>query len=202
LVGLSQLLTPVGKQANGDRRTLVEATPEGWWYSAFLPGSQWIAVFMTDADLLPPRSSWPSYWLNRVRDAPWTSARLAGYQIGGAPRVSAAGSAWLAPVGGPGWLAAGDSALSVDPLSSQGVLRALTSGMAAAEAIDGCLAGRPAAAVEYPQSLSAALHRYSVAHAAYYGRERRWPQSTFWRRRIQPSPAVASALGLSRSISP
>jgi flavin-dependent dehydrogenase len=193
LIGLSQLLTPIGKQANGDRRTLVEATPEGWWYSAFLPGSQWIAVFMTDADLLPPRSSWPRYWHTRIREAPWTSARLSGCQVGGAPRVSAANSSWLEPVGGRDWLAAGDAALAVDPLSSQGVSRALTSGMGAAEAIDCCLAGRPAAAVEYVQSLSAALHRYSVAHAAHYGRERRWPQSIFWRRRIQPSTTFTSA---------
>jgi flavin-dependent dehydrogenase len=198
LVGLSQLLIPIEKQANGDRRTLVEATPEGWWYSAFLPGSQWIAVFMTDADLLPPRSSWPMYWLARVRDAPWTRARLSGCQAAGAPRVSAASSSWLEPAGGPGWLAAGDAALAFDPLSSQGVSRALTSGMAAAEAIDGCLAGRPAAAVEYAQSISAALRRYSVAHAAHYGRERRWPQSAFWRRRIQPSTRITSESGSRR----
>ena len=201
LVGLSQLLTPVGKQANCDRRTLVEATPQGWWYSASLPGSQWIAVFMTDADLLPSRSSWSMYWLSRVRDAPWTMARLSACHIGGTPHVSAASSSWLEPVAGPGWLATGDAAMAVDPLSSQGVSRALTSGIAAAEAIDCCLAGRSAAAVEYAQSLSAALQRYSVAHAAHYGRERRWPQATFWCRRLQASTTFTSASG-PRSIPP
>src|SRR5437588_1372135 len=36
---------------------LVESAQHGWWYSVFLPGDKGLAIFFTDADLLPPGRS-------------------------------------------------------------------------------------------------------------------------------------------------
>src|SRR5438445_13201257 len=54
---------------------------------------------------------------------------------------SAAHSALLQPFAGPAWFAVGDAACSFDPLSSQGLLNALYTGLAAAEATDRNLSG-------------------------------------------------------------
>lgn len=61
-----------------------------------------------------------------------------------APQVSPASGAWLDPVCGEGWIACGDAALAFDPLSSQGLLGALASGVAAARAIS---SGNPSVAL-------------------------------------------------------
>jgi len=53
LVGIARLHDLRSDAVAEDSFTLVEAVPGGWWYSAFLPGRQLIAVFLTDADLRP-----------------------------------------------------------------------------------------------------------------------------------------------------
>src|SRR4028118_1738065 len=48
-----------------DTYTLVEAMPDGWWYSALLADGRLAAAFMTDVDLLAPAlaprapAAWP-----------------------------------------------------------------------------------------------------------------------------------------------
>jgi flavin-dependent dehydrogenase len=188
LVGVSGVLPAIRERSDCDHRTLVEATREGWWYSALLPTSRWMAVYMTDADLLPPgRSSWLAFWRARLNDTVYTRARLLACDVEAAPRVAAANSSRLDRVSGRGWLAAGDAALAFDPLSSQGLSQALTSGIAAAEALDRCLAGAPGAMHEYDTRAAAVFSEYTRLHALHYGRERRWPQSVFWRRRMERS---------------
>jgi flavin-dependent dehydrogenase len=84
---------------------------------------------------------------------------------------------------GPGWLACGDAAQTIDPLSSQGI------GYAFADAID---AGR--SYLEFLHADQKALQlreyrrrenflKYLRQRSDYYGSERRWTTSNFWNRR-------------------
>jgi flavin-dependent dehydrogenase len=164
------------------RFTFIEAVEEGWWYSAPLPGGRLVAAFMTDGDLdvvssLRDRDG----WMAAVRRAPVTAERVAAYEAGTvAPGIASANTSRLSSVAGPDWLAAGDAAVSFDPLSSQGILTALQSAVDAAAAIaDGSDAGLSRYA-----SLTAQRYRdYLVERARYYGAEHRWPDAPFWRRR-------------------
>jgi 2-polyprenyl-6-methoxyphenol hydroxylase-like FAD-dependent oxidoreductase len=88
---------------------------------------------------------------------------------------------------GAGWLAVGDAACSFDPLSSHGVTWALESGLAAARALDASFRGDRRALDDYADRVEAAFHNYLQARADFYGRERRWPDSPFWRRRHTPA---------------
>ena len=169
---------------DADACTLVEACADGWWYSAWLPDARLMAVYMTDADLLPrARATWPAFWQAQLRQTIHTRERLRGGAAPAALRVAAANSARLDCVSGSNWLAVGDAALSFDPLSSQGLLQALASGLRAGEAIHRCLAGEAAALNEYANQTEKLADNYARLRAAYYGRERRWPQSVFWQRR-------------------
>jgi 2-polyprenyl-6-methoxyphenol hydroxylase-like FAD-dependent oxidoreductase len=77
LVGLVRLIPSAASGPAADRRTLVEALEHGWWYTAPLPGGRHIAIFLTDADLLPTgRSEWGPFWRQQLQRAPHTSARL------------------------------------------------------------------------------------------------------------------------------
>ena len=59
-----------GDQSGTDTRTLVEAAEDGWWYSAWLPGSVLVVAFMTDADLVPhTRAHAIEQWWRRVERA-------------------------------------------------------------------------------------------------------------------------------------
>lgn len=68
-------------------------------------------------------------------------AELDGLAARGRVRSADVGWRALRHAAGPGWLAAGDAALVLDPASSHGVLRGLLSGLHAARLVRGVLAG-------------------------------------------------------------
>ena len=164
------------------RFTFIEATEDGWWYSAPLPGGRLVAAFMTDGDLevcssLRDREG----WLAAARRAPATSERIAAYEPGGEPpAIASANTSRLSSVAGPDWLAVGDAAVSFDPLSSQGIVTALESALEAAGAIAD---GGEAALARYASAAAQRYRDYLVERARYYGAEHRWPDAPFWRRR-------------------
>jgi flavin-dependent dehydrogenase len=98
-------------------------------------------------------------------------------------RVSAARSFRLESPTGPGWLAVGDAAMAVDPLSSMGILSALRSGVAAAATITAHLSGDEAALGRYSAEVAERFKTYLVERSAVYATERRWRALPFWKRR-------------------
>jgi flavin-dependent dehydrogenase len=173
-----------GQIEEGDSRTLVEASDGGWWYSARLPLGRLVVAWMTDADLIPRGTDGlESYWRACLQRTAHTHQRVARAEAESELRVVSAQSSRLDRVAGGGWFAVGDAAMSFDPLSSQGIVTALESGRLAAE----CIATSPSrSAVEVERYVSWSAHRFHTYRrewADYYGRERRWPESPFWRRR-------------------
>lgn len=164
------------------RFTLIEAVEDGWWYSAPLPHGRLVAAFMTDGDLevcasLRDREG----WLDAARRAPATHERIAAYAFDDAePHMASANTSRLSSVVGPDWLAAGDAAVSFDPLSSQGIMTALESALEAADAI---ACWNDAAMSRYAAVASQRYRDYLVERARYYSAEQRWPDAPFWRRR-------------------
>jgi flavin-dependent dehydrogenase len=184
LVGLVGLVPPDPASPNRDRRTLIEAVETGWWYTAPLPDGRRIAVFLTDADLLSAgRVARARTWRQQLGRAPHTRSRLVPDTPGVEPWIVPARTARLERVTSAGWLAVGDAACSFDPLSSQGVTSALESGLAAARALDASFRGDRRALDDYADRVEAEFRDYLHSRADYYGRERRWPGSPFWRRR-------------------
>jgi flavin-dependent dehydrogenase len=179
-----------------DPRTLVEAFADGWWYTAALPGGVRIAACMTDTDLARGMGiDGEDAWHALLREtAPRVGARLAGAEPVGEPVVRAARSRRLDPAAGEGWIAVGDAASTFDPLSSQGVLKALRSGIYAAYAAGDLLSrGDDAGMLRYRAFAAREFEGYLRTRARYYADEQRWPGSEFWRRRHAAAsrPAVA-----------
>jgi len=169
---------------DGDQRTILEATPDGWWYSARLPNGKVVAAFMTDADLLPRgHDNLRRFWGERLRDAALTTALWSNPDDVGELRVTFSGTVRLDRIGGPGWLAVGDAAVAFDPLSSQGILKAMDSGLHAAAAVADLLQGNRNALASYSEWLEAEFAAYTKNYFHYYGQVSRWPDRIFWRRR-------------------
>ena len=103
-------------------------------------------------------------------------------------RACPAGTAQAARLSGEGWLAVGEAAASFDPLSSQGLASAVLMGSRAGDAI---AHSDRASAIEAWVEVGAMLIAEHADLRTYYARlETRWPESTFWRRRQHPDPAL------------
>ncbi|TMQ20007.1 MAG: hypothetical protein E6J90_16970 [Deltaproteobacteria bacterium] len=83
--------------------------------------------------------------------------------------------------------------MGVDPLSSSGIVRALTTGQAAAHAMAHWLQGRLEPVDAYERSLDAAFSAYWRERNAYYRLEQRWPDAVFWQRRTALATAAPNA---------
>jgi flavin-dependent dehydrogenase len=179
LVGVTGYWTGEG----GDRAhvTLVEAVPDGWWYSAVLPDGRLVAALMTDVEVVRARGLHrPAALAAALADAPETRARLDGTRLCGAPAVRPAHSQLLRPASGEGWIAAGDAAASFDPLSSMGIGHALSSGIEAARVAHAALEGGGGAGGPYSAAVAGTFSRYLALRDAHYAAERRWADAPFW----------------------
>jgi flavin-dependent dehydrogenase len=186
-VAFSTVFAPEpGMPEDFDSLTLVESAPDGWWYTALLPGRLRVAVFLTDADLPAARAgATPAGFDEILAQTRHVSARLAagGYRRRAGPRGGPAASSRLSPGYGEGWVAIGDAALAFDPLSSQGILTALYGGLRAAGAIDSELSGKPGSVAGFTAELDRVQTAYRSNRRRIYAEEQRWAERDFWRRR-------------------
>jgi flavin-dependent dehydrogenase len=168
-----------------DPRTMVEAFEEGWWYTAGLPDGRRVIACMTDADLAR---------CMRLRETEEWGRRLdAMSNVGAKARQSnpcsplvirSAASRRLEPAAAANWLAVGDSASRFDPLSSQGIVKALRSGIFGSYAISDLLTRDDDSGLDrYRRYVVEEFKSYAEIRTKYYREEQRWPQSEFWRRR-------------------
>ena len=109
-------------------------------------------------------------------------------------QLTSAHSGCLDRFSGDGWLAVGDAAMSFDPLSGQGILKAMRSGMKAAEVI---ISAKEENQTEFDDWNERLWKRFSASRTDYYTLERRWPDSSFWQRRNANS--VLSGIALRES---
>lgn len=187
LVGISTLLESPTPAA--DTYTLVEAMPDGWWYSALLSDGRLAVAFLSDGDLLDRAllgaGADPEAWWLRLRRTSATRERVEGngYQAAAPLRTLPADSSRLDTIAGDGWIALGDAAAAYDPLSSHGVASAMGSGFYGGHAVVDLLAGRSEARLAYLDLLQRAYGTCLDLQREHYRRETRWPDAPFWRRR-------------------
>ncbi|MDO9280428.1 MAG: tryptophan 7-halogenase [Pseudomonadota bacterium] len=174
-----------------DTFTLVEAVEDGWWYSTRLPNADRMVAFVTDSDVARSRGvASPAAWFAALRGTVHTRERGEGGALVGAVRVHPARSSRLDRVTGDRWIAVGDAAASVDPLSASGIPRALDAGIHAARGIEALLRRGDATLLEgYEGRIRAGFESFLDTRAQYCAIERRWPDSSFWQRRAPSADA-------------
>lgn len=181
--------------ADTDPDTLIEAFPQGWWYTA-PAGEHRIVACMTDSDLAHAmKLRDEKRWLSLLSETRLIRHRIGTGSLHGAPLVRAARSGCLDRICTTGWLAVGDAASTYDPLSSQGIVKSLRSGIFASYAIADHLRHADATGLaRYEKFVRREFAAYRRVHAQYCAEENRWPDSDFWRRRHQVEPVIAAAL--------
>lgn len=164
-------------EAGAQPWSLVEAVPYGWWYTAPGPAHEsGLTVLQVQeaggrAPGVPP---------------PRTAARLRPGPLPGpaAERVATVGRA--APPWAPGLVAAGDAALSVDPLSSSGLQHALELARPAAHAALGLVDRDETAAAGYAELVAGAFARHLAERRAHHAAAAHYGREPFWHHRSAP----------------
>ena len=167
-------------------RVVIEATSTGWWYFAAVAEARCVCMLVTDPRIyVRSGKSLHDWWRSELRDTAQVRLRYAAYARTDALLVRSAQSRRLDTLHGPGWVAIGDAAMTFDPLTSQGIAKAVEQGGAAAAAIGHCLEGNRVALDEYANALSARYAEYLATRTGYYRLEQRWSDAEFWQSRQQ-----------------
>jgi flavin-dependent dehydrogenase len=179
--------------------TLLEATQDGWWYSNLLPdGEHRVVVFHTDRDMPQAKlaSSQDGFDALLQRSGHILSTlKTQQFEKCKALKSTTACSQRLEHFTAEGFLAIGDAAQAYDPLSSQGMAKALQSGVSAGQLVSYALES-----VEQPELVTTYLERYSKNQEKlwqqykqqfhyFYQSQPRWGDQAFWQRRcinLQP----------------
>ncbi|HEX6352891.1 tryptophan 7-halogenase [Actinophytocola sp.] len=165
--------------------TMLEAVPDGWWYAARLPDRRIAVAFACDGDDLRAATLHENgSWLRRLSQTSFLAPALSeSFFLPGTLRVCPVPCFVLDRPAGPHWIAVGDAASSYDPLSGQGIHKALSNGVAAADTIRAFLDGDETATERYAQRVRRAFDTFLAQRDAFYRREQRWPEAPFWSRR-------------------
>jgi flavin-dependent dehydrogenase len=184
-------------EADQSASTYIESVEGGWWYSTLLPAGCRVVAHLTDPDLVPTGGLARRDLVLSARELPLIGELLGASgepTLAGEARVTVARSSRLDHVVGPGWLATGDAAFTVDPLSGRGMVSALLTGRAAGESAVALLAGNAHPGVSAYTHLMSELHHDGITRQAEaYEAEGRWPEAPFWRRRQKSTAAPAPA---------
>lgn len=156
-----------------DRRTVVESTPDGWWYYTPLPDGDALAAFLCAPELYRD----PAFDIEEQLGRTQLIAQRVGCGKKASIRAVAAFSSRRTRFSGRRWASAGDAALSYDPLSGYGITGALTSARELAAAI------QTDALPAYDAQLERRFAAYVKQRSAFYALEVRWADRPFWRAR-------------------
>lgn len=184
LTAVAAILPAKGSLGN---LSVIEACEQGWWYGADIPDKRLVVTLMTDADVLKQEGVAELSRFRQLLSESHLLSDLSRSADMSALQLYPASTGWLDSVAGPGWAAAGNAAISMDPLTSAGINCALQDGIAVAEALAAWLDGEPTGLRQYAQRMDRAVGQYLAERQAFYQLERRWPDSPFWQRRRSQS---------------
>jgi flavin-dependent dehydrogenase len=171
-----------------DDTTRVKAVQNGWWYTARLPQMLRVLAFHGLPADVAQMMRRPERFAEQCNATDLLSYGVRTSCFVRPLKAMDASVQVSESAAGPGWLAVGDAALSFDPLSSQGVLFALYSGIRGMEAMmhgleQPGLAGR--FLDDYQQKVCSVLAASQRARMGFYWSERRYSERPYWRAQRQ-----------------
>lgn len=169
-----------------EQLTLLEAVEYGWWYAARLPGNRAAVAVASDSNIVKSRNlNLRRYFKEHFENTRYLSQSLRGARWpDDHGTVHLAASSIQQPSCGAGWVAVGDAASCYDPISAQGIYKALDNALYAAEFLSG-------AVTDYDDRIRSQFSDYLRNRRFFYAMEQRWKASEFWLSRQGEHCAVA-----------
>lgn len=154
-----------------DGNTLVETVPQGWWYSASIPGNRLAFAFFFD----PEKHQFKGFqqaqnWWALVKQAKNTHKRIINgiFELIEPPKMVNADSTILEKISGQNWLAVGDAAMTYDPIASHGLMMSMVSARDASLAIQEHCSGQNQALEQYAQRLYQSFMKYRQLRQEFF----------------------------------
>lgn len=175
------------------QQTHLESAPMGWWYATRLPQHQLLVALFTTAlvskyHALNNFDTWkenlaPTHTQQWLQTTPhWKDNTL---------RAFSAPSFCLHKITGKYWMAIGDAAATYDPITSQGILKAMTQAVQAADLLAN--AADPAPSLNlFEQQVQHQYQHYRQVRQYFYNLEKRWPDALFWQQMAGGQPSAVS----------
>ena len=175
--------------------TLFEMLPDGWVWSLLRgDGLRNVTLGVDPSTIQSAGISSAELYLSKVRESRLVGPLLDRARLVG--KVDVFDATWSAAerYAGDGFLLAGDAASTIDPLTSQGVYKALQSGIVGAATINTCLVRPDDAplAIGYYQAAQEEFQRNYAEIALSFYRASPFSNEPFWRTRMRPD-ALARA---------
>ena len=171
-----------------DTNTRIKSVKNGWWYTAKLPQGLRVISFCGLLEDIAGMVKAPSCFFEALGETD-----LLPFSVNPRQRIAdivschAGVSVLERPIQG-NFLAIGDSALSFDPLSSQGIFFAFYSAIRGAETILNILKF-PTSRFDYESGYKQRIHNVFDANQQsrqyYYAVEQRFSNHAYWRRMVQ-----------------
>jgi flavin-dependent dehydrogenase len=170
---------------SGTDGALVESFIDGWWYTAATPRGHRVAVLMTDADIARHLAAASlDAWMEHLGKTRHIQNVIGAGRPLAPPKLWPASSRYLDGTFPSGMIAVGDAVSCFDPLSSQGIIKALRSAIFASYAIAEWLSHSDEHGfAKYETLMKREFVSYRKTLHDYYFQEQRWPEAPFWHRR-------------------
>lgn len=162
--------------------SFIEAVPQGWWYTAPLPDGRVVVSLFTLPGCFTQKPSAQQSFLLQLQSNP----ALQNLLLGKAPlhcQLYNAGASILQQSGTNNYAAIGDAALTFDPLSSHGMVMAMTTARDAAAAYHQYRQGQAQAFANYCQNLQQVFAHYQQNKQHIYASETRWSGEKYWKQK-------------------
>jgi flavin-dependent dehydrogenase len=182
LVARVVLLADVTDDGEG---LMIEADADGWWYTAAIPDGRRVVAYMSDSDLTRTLGRGGlAAWMAALDRTSHVRGAVAGGRPLGPPQLWPANSRNVPCDASLPMICIGDAASCFDPISGQGIAKALRSGVFASYAVADWLARADAAGLARYRAFTAReFAEYRTALSGFYALEPRWADRPFWRRR-------------------
>lgn len=186
LIAIYSILEQKNSEIEPSIASLTESLRDGWLYTSLIPDNKLLVVFFTDRDLVPKNIKKQEVFRSVVNQSKHSIQRIesANFSFNNNVRVVDASTILTILPKNLNLLAAGDSVMSFDPLSSNGITHALWSGRKAALAITALIQDNESSTFfSYISSLESMVERYAKEKKLIYCMENRFKNAKFWIRR-------------------
>lgn len=183
LVALT-IISKIGDVENNYKNHLViEALPNGWFYTNMLPSKKRICTIFTDSDLLPKSKC--QYFIEQLKSTYWYSKQYNDNYDNDDIKLNTfdARTSWSENQSGYGWIKLGDCAYTIDPLSGQGILKNFEMILFSVEHINSFFNSGTDFSEAYTRFNMNNFVKYLNQRNDVYKIEKRWINNEFWLRR-------------------
>lgn len=161
----------------------IEAVRDGWCYSTALKNGTLVVSLMTDSDVVKRHGSVHDTVRHFIASSNSLRSLLKNCKESKKVIVTSANTQISNKIAGKDWISVGDAAWSADPLSSQGMIKAINSSMDAVKTVNGYLEKDKSAMAGYERNVKKEFGQYLNERSICYRMEGRWRNEEFWKRR-------------------